>query len=141
MFPGDFIDHLTRKGALRDAPPPNAARRGFAADVDWLAATKLTPSTFADELAAFYGCARLQRADLTGGRFAGGAMSPRFLRERRLFPFENQTGALVPPRRPTWRPRRTISMICATWRAAHRWCARSTSSCASRSSNGPPTCI
>src|SRR6516165_4250519 len=95
MFPGDFIDHLTRKGALRDAPPPNAARRGFAADVDWLAATKLTPSTFADELAAFYGCARLQRSDLVGGRFAGGQMSPRFLRERRLFPFENQAGALV----------------------------------------------
>jgi general secretion pathway protein E len=95
MFPGDFIDHLTRKGALRDAPPPNAARRGFAADVDWLAATKLTPSTFADELAAFYGCARLQRSDLIGGRFAGGQMSPRFLRERRLFPFENQAGALV----------------------------------------------
>jgi len=95
MFPGDFIDHLTRKGALRDAPPTNAARRDFAADVDWLAATKLTQSTFADELAAFYGCARLQRSDLVGGRFAGGQMSPRFLRERRLFPFENQAGALV----------------------------------------------
>jgi general secretion pathway protein E len=95
MFPGDFIDHLTRKGALRDAPPTNAARRDFAADVDWLAATKLTQSTFADELAAFYGCARLQRSDLVGGRFAGGQMSPRFLRERRLFPFENQAGALM----------------------------------------------
>jgi general secretion pathway protein E len=98
MFPSDFIDHLTRKGVLREASLPAAgaaARRGFTADVDWLGATKLTQSTFADELAAFYGCARLQRADLTGGRFAGGAMSPRFLRERRLFPFENQTGALV----------------------------------------------
>jgi len=98
MFPSDFIDHLTRKGVLREASLPAAgaaARRGFTADVDWLGATKLTQSTFADELAAFYGCARLQRADLTGGRFAGGAMSPRFLRERRLFPFENQAGALV----------------------------------------------
>jgi len=99
MVPGEFIDHLARKGVLRDGPAAPAgaavARRGFAADVDWLDATKLTQSSFADELAAFYGCARLQRSDLVGGRFAGGQMSPRFLRERRLFPFENQAGALV----------------------------------------------
>ncbi|HEY6256113.1 MAG TPA: GspE/PulE family protein [Xanthobacteraceae bacterium] len=96
MFPSDFIDHLTRKGVLREGPgSPSAARRGFAVDVDWLGATKLTQSTFADELAAFYGCARAQRADLVGARFAGAQMSPRFLRERRLFPFENQSGALI----------------------------------------------
>jgi general secretion pathway protein E len=99
MVPGEFIDHLARKGVLRDGPvsPAGAAltRRGFAADVDWLGATKLTQSTFADELAVFYGCARLQRPDLVGGRFAGGEMSPRFLRERRLFPFENQAGVLL----------------------------------------------
>ena len=98
MFPSDFIDHLTRRGVLREAALPAsgaAARRGFTADIDWLGTTKLSQSMFADELATFYGCARLQRADLTGGRFAGGTMSPRFLRERRLFPFENQAGALV----------------------------------------------
>ncbi len=99
MFPSDFIDHLTRKGVLRDAAMPGAAptapRRASGADVDWLALTKLTPSTFADELAAFYGCIRVQRSDLVGGRFAGRQMSSRFLRERRLFPFENRSGALV----------------------------------------------
>jgi general secretion pathway protein E len=95
MLPDDFIDHLTRKGVLREAPLAGSARRGVVSDIDWLGTTKLNQSTFADELAAFYGCARLQRSDLTGGRFAGGVMSPRFLRERRLFPFENQAGALV----------------------------------------------
>jgi general secretion pathway protein E len=97
MFPTQFIDHLTRKGVLREAPmaaAPSAARRGAAVDVDWLGLTKLTPSTFADELAAFYGCDRMQRADLVGGRFAGQPMSSRFLRERRLFPFESRAGAL-----------------------------------------------
>jgi general secretion pathway protein E len=98
MFPTQFIDHLTRKGVLREAPmsaiAPGAARRGAAIDVDWLGLTKLTPSTFADELAAFYGCDRMQRSDLVGGRFAGQQMSSRFLRERRLFPFENRAGAL-----------------------------------------------
>ncbi len=95
MFPSDFIDHLTRKGVLREGLRAGPSRNGAAGEVDWLGATKLTPSIFADELAAFYGCARLQRADLVGGQFAGGQMSPRFLRERRLFPFENETGALV----------------------------------------------
>jgi general secretion pathway protein E len=99
MFPSDFIDHLTRKGVLREAAMPGAAptapRRASAADVDWLGLTKLTPSSFADELAAFYGCIRVQRSDLVGGRFAGRQMSSRFLRERRLFPFENRSGTLV----------------------------------------------
>ncbi len=98
MFPTQFIDHLTRKGVLREAPMSAAtlggSRRGAAIDVDWLGLTKLTPSTFADELAAFYGCDRMQRSDLVGGRFAGQQMSSRFLRERRLFPFESRAGTL-----------------------------------------------
>jgi general secretion pathway protein E len=98
MFPTQFIDHLTRKGVLREAPisavASGGSRRGAAIDVDWLGLTKLTPSTFADELAAFYGCDRMQRSDLVGGRFAGQQMSSRFLRERRLFPFESRAGTL-----------------------------------------------
>jgi hypothetical protein len=99
MFPSDFIDHLTRKGVLREPAmsggTPTAVRRGSVTDVDWLGLTKLTPATFADELAAFYGCVRTQRSDLVGGRFAGQQMSSRFLRERRLFPFENGSGTLA----------------------------------------------
>ncbi len=97
MVPSDFIDHLTRKGVLREAAMPRAAppRRGAAADVDWLGLTKLTQSTFADELAVFYGCNRVQRSDLVGARFAGQMMSSRFLRDRRLFPFENRSGTLA----------------------------------------------
>ena len=189
MVPSDFIDHLTRKGVLREAAMPRAAppRRGAAADVDWLGLTKLTQSTFADELAVFYGCNRVQRSDLVGARFAGQMMSSRFLRDRRLFPFENRSGtlalAIAAPtegetvravelalRRPVaiavatgddidaalatmldgekssaaappmWRSRRTIWTICATSRAVHRWCARSTTCFGSRSSNVPPTC-
>ena len=69
MFPSDFIDHLTRRGVLADAPILGAAPmagRG-SADVDWLGLTKLTASGFADELAAFYGCVRVQRSDLVEG--------------------------------------------------------------------------
>jgi hypothetical protein len=97
MLPSDFIDHLTRKGVLREAPMPGGApgRRGSAAETDWLGLTRLTQSTFADELAAFYGCNRARRSDLVGGRFAGQKISARFLRERRLFPFENRSGTLA----------------------------------------------
>jgi hypothetical protein len=62
--------------------------------VDWLGLTNLTPSTFADELAALYSSDRMRRADLVGGRFAGQPTSSRFLRERRLFAFEGRAGAL-----------------------------------------------
>jgi general secretion pathway protein E len=99
MFQGDFIEHLARKGVLRDGPIAGAAApasvRGPSSEVDWLGLTKLAPSIFADELAAFYGCARVQRSDLVASQFAGKEMSPRFLRERRLFPFETQSGTLV----------------------------------------------
>jgi general secretion pathway protein E len=99
MVSSDFIVHLTRKGVLRDGQSPdgaqNALGRGTSNDVDWLALTKLTPSTFAEELAVFYGCARVQRADLVGGHFAGDQLSRRFLSEHRLFPYENGSGALA----------------------------------------------
>jgi general secretion pathway protein E len=99
MFPSDFIDHLARKGILRDGAMPGgangASRNGQAIEIDWLSLTKLTPATFADELAAFYGCDRVQRADLVGSQFAGKQMSSRFLRERRLFPFETRAGTLA----------------------------------------------
>jgi general secretion pathway protein E len=98
MFPNEFIDHLTRKGVVQDPAMPGGAasalRRGAGSEVDWLAVTKLTQAAFADELASFYGCPRLQRAELVAGSFAGRQMSARFLRERRLFPFENRAGAL-----------------------------------------------
>jgi general secretion pathway protein E len=52
-------------------------------------------SGFAEELAAFYGCDRVQRGDLVGSRFLGAQLSPRFLRERRLFPFETSSGSPI----------------------------------------------
>jgi len=55
----------------------------------------LTHTAFADELAAFYRCGRVQRADLVGCRFAGERLSPRFLKEERLFPYEDRSGALT----------------------------------------------
>ena len=57
--------------------------------------TKLTQSAFADELAAFYHCNRVERGELVGGRFAGEQLSPRFLREERLFPYEDRSGMLT----------------------------------------------
>jgi general secretion pathway protein E len=107
VLPNDFVAHLDRKGVLRNGQIHGGAARampgddhvgaadGTHDDIDWLELTKLTPSAFADELAAFYGCARIQRADLLGGRFAGDQLSRRFLRERRLFPYEDQSGLLA----------------------------------------------
>jgi general secretion pathway protein E len=57
--------------------------------------TKLTHTGFADELATFYQCRRVQRGDLVGGRFAGERLSPRFLRDERLFPYEDRAGELT----------------------------------------------
>ena len=99
MLQSDFITYLARKGALRDGQPLDGAiqarrREGFG-DADWVSLTKLTPSAFADELAAFYRCDRVQRKDLVGNRFAGAQLSVRFLKEERLFPYEAPSGALT----------------------------------------------
>ena len=99
MLPTDFIGHLASRGVLPDGQSADAALAGRAGDglsgnIDWGAVTKLTPTALADELAAFYSCSRVQRDDLVGGRFAGAEMSTRFLRECRLFPYENPAGTL-----------------------------------------------
>jgi general secretion pathway protein E len=99
MLHGDFVAHLARKGALRDPQALGAVkgeRRGEArAEWDWTALTNLTQSGFAEELAAFYGCDRVKRNDLVASRFVGAQLSPRFLRERRLFPYETSSGTLT----------------------------------------------
>ena len=98
MLQNDFIAHLARKGVLRDAHADGSANlrpRDGVGDLDWVALTKLTPSGFADELAAFYRCDRVRRNDLVGGNFAGARLSPRFLKEERLFPYEHPSGTLT----------------------------------------------
>src|SRR5215831_17355358 len=94
----DFITHLARKGVLRDPQMANgglSARRGDGlGDLDWVGLTKLTASAFADELAAFCGGSRVQRGDLADSEFAGAQLSARFLREGRLFPYQDSSGIL-----------------------------------------------
>jgi general secretion pathway protein E len=96
----DFIGHLARKGVLHgiQARESDGAAISFDAlsEVDWIGLTKLTQSKFADELAEFYKCNRVQRSDLLDGRFVGGSLSQRFLKERKLFPYElPSSGGLV----------------------------------------------
>ena len=99
MLQSEFISHLARKGVLRDPQSLDggaaARRRDAFGDLDWVGMTKLTQSAFADELAAFYRCNRVQRGELVGGRFAGEHLSPRFLKEERLFPYEDRSGLLT----------------------------------------------
>jgi general secretion pathway protein E len=99
MQRSDFIDHLDRKGVLRDGQAAYnglKAHRGLVSnDTDWLGLTKLTASSFADELAAFYRCNRVQRSDLLGHQFAGAELSPRFLKEEQLFPYEHSSGTVA----------------------------------------------
>ena len=99
MPQSDFISHLARKGALRDAQELDgttaARRRDTFGDIDWIGMTKLTHTAFADELATFYHCQRVQRGDLVGGRFAGERLSTRFLKDERLFPYEDRAGELT----------------------------------------------
>jgi len=99
MPQSDFISYLVRKGALRNAQELDAGmasrRRDSLGDIDWLGMTRLTHTAFADELATFYRCGRVQHADLVGGRFAGERLSPRFLKEERIFPYEDRAGALT----------------------------------------------
>jgi general secretion pathway protein E len=95
MLRSEFVAHLARKGVLRDPASLDGAaarHRDVLGDTDWAGLTRLTPSAFADELAAFYRCERVQRGTLTGGRFAGAQLSSRFLREERLFPYEDEDG-------------------------------------------------
>jgi general secretion pathway protein E len=99
MQQSDFIAHLDRKGVLRDGQAADSGartRRGLiSGDTDWVGLTKLTASAFADELAAFYRCDRVQRSDLLGHRFAGAELSPRFLKEERLFPYRHSSGTVT----------------------------------------------
>jgi general secretion pathway protein D len=99
MRQSEFVSHLARKGVLRDPQSldggASAHRRDAFRDLDWTGMTKLTPAAFADELAAFYRCDRVPRAELVGGRFAGEQLSSRFLKEEHLFPYESQSGTLT----------------------------------------------
>ena len=92
MLHSDFLAHLAERGALRDPQALDAGLRDrrpeARGEFDWVGLTKLTQSGFAEELATFYGCDRVNRGDLVASRFLGTELSPRFLRERRLFPYE-----------------------------------------------------
>jgi general secretion pathway protein E len=93
MVPTDFAAYLASKGVLRD--PDAVSTKARDAGLDWLDLTKLTPSVFATELAAFYGCDRVQRAELIESPFAGEKLSQRFLREKRVFPYESEPGRIT----------------------------------------------
>jgi general secretion pathway protein E len=97
MQQSDFIAHLERKGVLREAQAvQGSTRRGLAYnDNDWVGLTKLTASAFADELAAFYRCDRVQRSDLLAYGFAGTQLSQRFLKEEQLFPYKHPSGMVT----------------------------------------------
>lgn len=128
MLQRDFIAYLDRRGVLRNSQALDGAAGARRAllfnDTDWLGLTRLTPPAFADELAAFYRCDRVQRSDLLAQRFAGAQLSPRFLRDERLFPYENPTGAMMlaiarPLEEDTMRAvevamRRTLTIAAAT---------------------------
>ena len=99
MLSSNFVAHLARKGVLRDPHLVDgqlSARNGHRLEeLDWLGLTKLTPSAFADELACFCGCDRVERGELVASQFAGAQLSARFLREGRLFPYENASGVVT----------------------------------------------
>jgi general secretion pathway protein E len=95
MLQAEFVDHLARKGVLRDGQAAHGGLAARSGDLDWMALTTLPQSAFADELAAFYRCPRVQRQELVGHKFAGGRLSARFLREARIFPFEDRSGKLT----------------------------------------------
>ena len=103
MQQNEFMARLASKGVLRDAQALNgglnsagsARRRDGFRELDWMGLTKLTQSAFADELADFYRCDRVQRPELMAGRFAGADLSARFLKEEQVFPFEHPSGRLT----------------------------------------------
>ncbi|WP_166143764.1 GspE/PulE family protein [Methylosinus sp. RM1] len=86
-----FLKYLAHEGGLREADAFEPVRRANEseafAEFDWASATKLSASAFADELAKFYSCERVTRGELAGVTFGGALLSPRFLRDGRLFPF------------------------------------------------------
>jgi hypothetical protein len=75
MRQSEFIDHLARKGVLRDPQGldgfATARRREVFGDLDWVGMTKLSQAAFADELADFYRCNRVERGGF-GRHRAGG---------------------------------------------------------------------
>jgi len=104
MLHATFMDHLVRNGVLsesylselaRSSKPDRSAKADTARGFDWAGLTKLTPLAFADQLADFYKCKRVQRGDLTSERFAGAQLSVRFLKEERIFPFADEAGSIV----------------------------------------------
>src|ERR1700755_3202938 len=98
MASTDFAAYLAGKGILRDQAVEAASiakGRDASNGLDWLSLTKLTPSAFANELAAFYGCDRVQRAQLIESPFSGATLSQRFLREKRVFPFESEPDRIM----------------------------------------------
>src|SRR5215472_16836563 len=86
MLHSGFIDHLAARGVAPDAAAipgtPSGRWRDGPTEVDWI------------ELTKFYRCTRVQRTDLMSGRFAGAELSARFLKQERLFPYEDRAGAL-----------------------------------------------
>lgn len=64
----DFMDHLARKGVLRDPQGGNGSRQARAGDafgnLDWVGLTRLTPPAFADEPASLVGALATIRHDL-----------------------------------------------------------------------------
>src|SRR5215208_6770739 len=130
MLHSDFLAHLAERGALRHPQALDAGLRDrrpeTRGEFDWVGLTKLTQSGFAEELATFYGCDRVNRGDLVASRFLGTQLSPRFLRERRLFPYETPSG--------------TLTLAVATPAdGAPVSCGRWTNSSGSRSSSARPT--
>jgi general secretion pathway protein E len=96
--PSDFTAHLADRGALHGGQGSDGARtsrngEGMSGQPDWSALTGLTAFALADELARFYGCLRVKRDDLMQGSFAGNDMSMRFLKESRLFPYQDAARA------------------------------------------------
>jgi len=96
VLQSDFLEHLANRGILHSGPNGGQARRAEQNEqADLLNATRLTPNDFADELAAFYSCRRVQRAELVANRFAGADLSLRFLQEGHFFPYRDTQGALM----------------------------------------------
>ncbi len=99
MLQSDFFDYLAKKGVLSETQAnsggPDPRRPEANAESDRISLTKLTQTAFTAELAAFYASSRVQHAQLIGDPFVGTDLSPRFIREERLFPYEDGQGGLT----------------------------------------------